>query len=281
MAQWLGKHRVLDLFGSESVRLEAGNWSIDGTAVTSSASEMNALDGITANVTELNSLDRSGKISWFTDFLGDTIPAEAASTAGGGTGNAVALSAGSGGRLSIKSASDDGAFTANASAFALGGLDWRADSGGLVLETRIQCDDVSEAYIFIGFSDQLPGSGLEQPIFLTAGNIDSDATDACGVLYDVDGTTKQWLHGGVKNGTDTTPAYSGAAPVEATYETIRVEVSSAGAVTGYVNGTAIGSAVANAITTTAAVAPMIVVANRSANAVTCLVDYFLAESVRA
>ncbi len=244
-----------------------GNFRVNGLPVYPS------VDG-------LNSVGYADKVSWFTDFLGDQVPDEMSLKAGSGTGNAVAISAGLGGRLSIKSASDDGAITANASAAELTGLDWRADQGGLVMETRIQCDDISEAYIFIGFTDASQASTLEEPLFLTTTAIDSTATDACGVLYDVDGTTKQWLHGGVKNGTDTTPAYSGAAPVQATYETIRVEVSAAGAVQGFINGVAIGAPVADAVTITVPLLPIIVVANRSANAVTCLADYLFVQGDR-
>ena len=223
---------------------------------------------------QFKSLDLTQRVRYFDDFLGDLLRDELDVTAGSGTGNAVALSAGAGGRLSILTSSADAAFTANSSAVALDKLDWRADQGDLFMEVRIQCDDISEAYIFIGFTDVLPSTTHEQPIFLVTTAIDSDATNAVGVCYDVDGTTKQWFHGGTKNGTDTAPVYSGAAPVQATYETIRVEVNAAGTVRGYVNGVAIGDPVQNAVTVTAPLAPVVIVANRSANAVTCLVDYW-------
>lgn len=236
----------------------------------------------TGTARDLNGVSRTDTVSWFSDFLGGVIAdiPEITLKAGSGTNNAVALSAGQGGRVSILSASDDGAITANASMIEMGGLDWRADQGGLTLEVKIQCDDVSEAYIFIGFTDASQASTLEAPIFLVAGDIDSDATNACGVCYDIDGTTKQWFHGGVKAGTDTVPAYSGAAPTEGAYETVRVEVSAAGAVQGFIDGTAIGVAVDAAVTATTPLIPIVVVANRSANPVTCLVDYMLVQADR-
>lgn len=241
---------------------------VDGTAVK-------------AKALELNQVAAHAKVSWFSDFLGDALPDEVGGKAGSGTGNAVAASAGSGGRVSIKSASDDGAITANASALALEALDWTADQGGLTLEARLQIDDISEAYVFVGFTDVGPNTTLEAPVFLNAADLDSDATDACGVLYDVDGTTEQWCQGGVKNGTDTVPVYSGAAPTEGEYETIRVEVSATGGVRGFINGVPIGLEVANAVTATAPLCPVIVVANRSANAVTVLCDYMLVQADRA
>lgn len=217
---------------------------------------------------------------FFDDFLGDALKDELQATAGGGTGNGVAVSAGPGGRVAITTASDDGAITANASALALGALDWRADQGGLTIEARLQIDDISEAYVFVGFTDVLPGSTLEAPVFLSAANIDSDASNACGVFYDVDGTTEEWCHGGVKADADTTPAYSGAAPTEGAYQTIRLEVSEDGAVQGFIDGTAIGDAVADAVTASTPLCPVIVVANRSANQVVALVDYILVQANR-
>ena len=86
--------------------------------------------------------------------------------------------------------------------------------------------------------------------------------------------------GGVKNGTDTTPAFSGSAPVDNTYVILRVEVSAAGAVQGFVNGVAIGAAVANAVTATTALTPAIVIGNRSANQVTATIDYIKVEQNR-
>lgn len=275
---WIGDKRVRDRGNSDEVNFGEGEWSIANVAVTATAAQINTIGTLTTDLAEVQ--DPATKVRWFSDFLGDTLPAETAATAGSGTGNAVAISAGQGGRVSIKSSSADAAIGANASAFALGGLDWRADQGGLAMEARIQCDDVSEAYIFFGFTDTLPGTTLEAPIFLVAADIDSDASNACGIGYDVDGTTKQWFHGGVKADADTTPAYSGAAPVEATYETLRVEVSADGAVQGFINGTAIGAAVANAVTITTPLCPVLVVANRSANAVTVLCDWMLVQANR-
>ena len=76
---------------------------------------------------------------------------------------------------------------------------------------------------------------VELPIFKASGtdNIDSDATDACGVAYDIDGTTDEFFQGGVDSDTDTAATHSGSAPSDNTFVTIRVEVSAAGAVEGF------------------------------------------------
>lgn len=216
--------------------------------------------------------------------IGDAGPADRwSTTAGSGTGNQVAttVAAALGGTVTLKSASDDGAHGANLSTFTSIGLAYKANQGGLAVEARVKIDDVSEAYFFCGFTDTI-STTVEAPIFLVAGDIDSDATDACGVCYDIDGTTSDlFFHGGVKAGTDTAPVYSAYAPADNVYFTVRVEVSAAGAVQGYINGVPIGTGpLANAITSTVAVTPAIFIGNRSANQVIATIDYIKVEQNR-
>jgi hypothetical protein len=216
----------------------------------------------------------------FDDFdgtwaIGDAGPADRwSATAGSGAGAETATTVANSvnGLITLKSSSADAAITANLTSFTGISLGYQAIQGGLMLEARLKLSDISEAYLFVGFTDTI-SSTRECPIFLVAADIDSDATDACGVCYDVDGTTKQFFHGGVKNGTDTVPAYSGTAPVDDTFFTVRVEVSAAGAVQGFIDGVAIGDAVAAAVTDAAYLTPAIFVANRSANQVVATIDY--------
>jgi len=225
-------------------------------------------------------LNETAICSYFTDFLGDALEDELLAGVGSGTANAVAISIGVGGRAEIKTSSADAAISANGSSLGLGALNYKANQGGLMMEARIQIDAITTVMIFVGFTDVL-GSTVEAPIFLVAADIDSDASDACGVIFDTDGTTAQWCHGGVKANTDTAPAYNGAAPAAATYYTVRVEVSAAGAVQGFIDGVAIGPPVAAAVTATVALLPIIFVANRGAAARNVLVDYIAVQADRA
>ena len=225
-------------------------------------------------------IDSKAVVQYSTDFLGDALEDELLAGVGSGTGNAVAIVANVGGTAEIKTASDDGAITANGSSLGLGGLNWKANQGGLFLETRLQIDAITDVMLFVGFTDALP-STIEAPIFLVTTAIDSDATDACGIAFDTDGTTDQWFHGGVKNNTDTTPDYHGSAPAAATWYTLRVEVNSAGGVQGFIDGVAIGPVVVNAVTATVALCPIIFVANRGAAARNVLVDYIKVQGDRA
>lgn len=225
-------------------------------------------------------IDDTAVVKYFTDFLGDALEDELLAGIGSGTGNAVAISAGVGGRVEIKTSSADAAIGANGSSLGLGALNWKANQGGLMMEARVQIDNIANVMLFVGFTDAL-GSTVEAPIFLNAADIDSDADDACGVLFDTDGTTAQWAQGGVKATVDTVPAYSGAAPLAATWYKVRVEVSADGSVQGFINDVAIGPAVANAVTPTVALVPVIFAANRGAAVRNVLVDYLYAQANRA
>lgn len=225
-------------------------------------------------------IDQTAIVQYFTDFLGDALEDELLAGVGSGTGNAVALSVGVNGRVEIKTSSADAAIDANGSSLSLGALNWRADQGNLMMEARVQIDAITAVMLFVGFTDAL-ASTVEAPIFLNSADLDSDADNACGVLFDTDGTTAQWCHGGVKATVDTTPDYSGGAPSAATWYTVRVEVSAAGAVQGFIDDVPIGAPVADAVTTTTPLCPIIFVANRGGAARNVLVDYLLVQGGRA
>lgn len=223
----------------------------------------------------------------FEDFHGvwvvsDSGPAARwSSTAGSGTATAVATTVANSlcGEITLKSASDDGANSANGATFTGANLGYKASQGGLMIEARVKLSAITSVALFIGFTDTI-STTVELPIFLTAADIDSDASNAAGVGFDTDGTTDEFFHGGVKANTDTVPAYSGTAPVANTYFIVRAEISAAGAVQGFIDGTAIGDAVANAVTTSTALTPMITVSNRSASQRTMTIDYVRTEMLR-
>ena len=228
--------------------------------------------------------DLTAKVTWFADFLNGVVDADFSSTRGSDNTGEVAtiVSNTAGGEITIKSATaDTGTHSAVCTTLTLDTLNWRADQGGLVMEARLKIDDISEAVIFVGFTDVI-STTVELPIFKTLGadTIDSDAADACGIGYDIDGTTDEWYHAGVDTDTDTAATHSGSAPVDDTYVILRVEVSSAGAVRGYVDGVAIGAATASSVTPTVALTPIIVIGNRSANQVIATIDYFWVQANR-
>ena len=216
----------------------------------------------------------------FEDFIGtwvigDAGPADLwSSTAGSGAGNALALTvaASLNGEVIMESATDDGTHAANCSSFTGINLGYKANQGGLEMGGRVKIDDISEAVVFLGFTDVI-STTVELPIFMLAGALDSDAVDACGLIYDIDATVDKFYVGGVDTNTDTDPVAANAVvPVDATYFTFRVKVSVAGVVSAWVNDTFIGR-VAAAVTPTVALTPAIIIGNRSANQVIITMDY--------
>jgi hypothetical protein len=230
---------------------------------------------------ELDLIDIRARSTMFDDFLAAGIDGRWSSTAGSGTSNAAATTVAGAlnGAITLKSASDDGTHAANFSTLTTDQLNYLASQGGLTIEARCKISDVSEAYFFVGFTDTI-STTVEGPIFMNAAAIDSDATDACGVVYDIDATTDVFTVGGVKNGTDTDPQLSSITPVDDTWFTVRVEVSAAGAVQGFINNAPIGDPVANAVTTSVALTPAVFIGNRSANQVTLTVDYIMVKGNR-
>ena len=227
------------------------------------------------------SVDPGRKSTFYDDFIG-TISTPISSTAGSGTGNAAAtISAGQGGRVTLTSANDIAGHSNEVSTITLDTLDWLASSGGLVAECRLQMNTITDVAIFFGFTDAI-SSTVNLPVFKTsaADTLDSDAANACGIGFDTQGSTDQWWHGGVKAGTDTAAVHSGSAPSNGTYVTLRVEVDSSGGVRGYIDGTAIGAATANAITTGAPITPCLMIANRTTSARILTIDYIHCQAHR-
>jgi hypothetical protein len=210
---------------------------------------------------------------FFEDFLAAELRAGLSSTAGSGTGNAAAttVAGAMNGEVTLKSASDNGTHAANNSLITLDQLNYKANQGGLVFEARLKTDSIANCYIFVGFTDTI-STTVESPLFMTAADVDSDATDACGLIFDTAATTDQWTLAGVKNNTDTSPSISGNAPVAATYQALRVEVDAAGTVYGYIDGAKVGE-VANAVTITVGLTPCIAVGNNAAEQKTLTIDY--------
>lgn len=268
----------------------------DNTGAAVNMTELTALTGstlvvpsVTATASEVNTLDMSAKFTLIDDFQGTWLITDAASgpgdvwssTAGAGTGNAGAVTVTNSlnGEITIKSASDDGTNAQNTSLMTGQNLGWKANSGGLAVEARLKVDAVTDVYVGIGFTDTI-STTVELPVHATAGAIDSDADNAVAIFFDTDATADFITIGGVKATVDTSPQASATAMVADTYIILRIEVSAAGAITGYINGTAIGSAVADAVTVTTALTPFVAVSNRGAAQRVLTVDYIKVEQNR-
>lgn len=193
--------------------------------------------------------------TWYDDFLGDTAPAELFEISGSDAQAVQALVSEQYGVYQLTSSDAGTGCAADCEAFNIG-LEWQADQGSLVFETRLHLDgDILTAGICAGFSDD--ESTVEMPFGISGTTITSTVADGVMFCFDTDATTDEWYFLGVDTGTDATGnAITGTAPVVDVYQVLRIEVDSAGAVCrGYIDGTLAITLTANCVTNTVALAP--------------------------
>ena len=85
--------------------------------------------------------------------------------------------------------------------------------------------------------------------------------------------------GGNKNGSVTAITVGATTPVDATYFIVRVELSAAGSLEVFINGTSIGT-IANAITVNVALTPDITIATNNTTESVVTVDYIWVQQNR-
>lgn len=192
------------------------------------------------------------------DFLGDVLDARWAINVGsdGSAPPTVAILSGVvNGVLRVRS-SDSNTSVAADGASLVQYLQWRASQGGLTLEARVALDAITTTSAFIGFTDSL---ALEQPIFSAAsGNtLTTDATDAVGFMFDTRMTADNLWLVGVANNVDATAQDTLVAPVAGTYIKLRVELSTTGVATFYINDVQVGTTMAAAVTPSVLLTPVI------------------------
>lgn len=162
------------------------------------------------------------------------------------------------------------------------GLCWKANQGGLYMEARVKTGIITNIAYFVGFTDQ--SAALEMPVSLSVTTFTTNATDACGFLFDTAATTDTIRLVGVATDVDATMQDTSTAPVADTYQIFRVELSTTGVATFYIDGTAVGTTMTGAVTATVALTPVIAAFNRTtANGATTIItaDYIDVGALRA
>lgn len=220
-------------------------------------------------------------VEWYDDFLGDAIDARWG-VAKGSDAAAVDFAHLTGTRGMIQATTGAGA---GASMAANGvqlhqALQWKANQGNLAFETMLKVSAITTIALFVGFTDQI--GSLEMPIHAagSANTITTNATDAAGLFFDTSMTDDNFWVAGVKNDTDGTHVNTSIAPVADTWIRLGVELDSSGNAIGYINGVNVG-AVANAVTATVALTPVIACFRRAASSATIQVDYINVIASRA
>lgn len=219
-------------------------------------------------------------VQFFDDFLGDALDARW-SGAAGTDGQAVAptINAANGGTMRMTTG--DTVTVAESAVSLTHMLNWKAGNGGLYLKARIKpISSVDDVAYFVGFTDTKASSTLEIPITLSGTTLTTNATDAVGFVFDTAATNDYWHCQGVKADTDTALLNTSVGPSADTYQTLEIAVSSSGSATFYIDGVLVGS-VANAVTTTVALTPVITAMARTTTSKSIDADYIFVNSKRA
>lgn len=219
----------------------------------------------------------------FDDFMGDVISDQWSAAQGtDGQGAIAAVVAGAAGGA-VRLTAGDTTVVAESLSSLTHGLNWKANQGGLVFEAKVTpVSSVANVAYFIGLTDVLATTTLEEPATLATATITYNAADAVGFLYDTGATTDVFYGVAVKAtaGTAFASAVVGALPVAGTAITFRIELSATGSASFYADGVLLGT-IANAVTATVALTPIVSVMARTTTVKSIDVDYIDVKALRA
>lgn len=215
------------------------------------------------------------------DFLGDLLE-DGYSGAGGSDPQALtpAINAQNGGVVRLVAGDSNVSAAADASVLTHA-LNWKAGNGGLFMEARIKAvSSVADFALNVGFTDTLGTTTVEEPFTINGTTVSGVADDAACFVFDT-AATNDTLHAqGAKGGTDTAISNTGEALTADAWIRLGVALDSSGTATFYVDGVQVAT-VANAVTTTVALTPVIAVGSRTTAAKTVDVDYLVVRALRA
>lgn len=218
------------------------------------------------------------RVALFDDFLGDVI-ADQWSAAKGTDPQAVIATIQMAASGTVRLTSGDTTVVAESCSSLTHGLNWKAANGGLVFEAKVTpVSAVTTVQYFVGLTDTLATTTLEQPFTLSGTTFTAVADDAVGFVFDTDATTDVWYAIGVK-ATTKTAAITCAAPTADTAQTFRIEIDTSGTATFYVDGVSVGSK-ADAVTTSVALTPVVEVMARTTTSRSIDVDYIYCGQTR-
>lgn len=216
------------------------------------------------------------------EFLGKTMSSSLWTSHKGSDGGCVdwAITAAVDGQIAATTGAGAGATMAVNGVQVDSALNWQANSGDVMFETKVKMSQITTISVFVGLTNQV--ASLQAPI-ISAGAADTftnNAADAVGFMFDTSMTTKNWWLTGVAGSTGATNQNSGGAPVAATYDVLRVELTKTGAAIFYRNGKQVGTQLAGAVTATVALTPVIAAFTRAAGSATMTASYIALGSLR-
>lgn len=187
-----------------------------------------------------------GQVRFFDDFLGDTLEVGPWTAAKTNSATAFIINAQTNGvvRGTVTNNSGDDL------SVLYGELNWQADDGGpLIFEARVAPITALTTNLYAGLSD---AKATEMPMDIDSGTLTTTASNGVGFYYGGGESAPVWRYGGVKGDTDSAHAAADSKynPVAATFQTLRVVVSSDGEGSFYINGNILAENVADCVTVT-------------------------------
>jgi|GEM_PF-6050665 len=221
-------------------------------------------------------------VTWMDDFLGDTVLGQYTEINGNDAQAVQAIAEVQYGAYVITSG-DVGDTDANDLEATYLSLEWSADQGALIFETRLYLDtDITTTQLCAGFTDDV--STVE--VAFTIGGSDvvtAVAGDAVMFCFDTRADTDEWFALGVANTVKATGnGATGIAPGAGVYQTLRIEVDDGGAdCRFYIDGALVKTITANCITVADLLAPGFVISSAdTADSNTVRVDYMFVAAAR-
>ena len=162
------------------------------------------------------------------------------------------------------------------------GLNWEAQMGSLVFDTRVRLSAITNIALFVGLTNaaattlQIPiqGSGV-------GNGLTNNAANAVGFLFDTVMTNATLWGVGSKASASATAINSGIAPVAATWIQLRIEVDKSGNTKFFINGKIVGNVIQQgSVTAATPLTPVISAFTHTAATATVDADYVFAAADR-
>lgn len=205
-----------------------------------------------ARLAAFPTIPTQSRVVFFDDFLGDELGSGWTYVEGtdSATAGASIVADGTGGVLRLTTG-DAGTGLAADMAQLNTALQAKASNGGLEAVAKLSMSQITEAYLFFGFTDT---AALEGPVVSaeSANDVTTNASNAVGFMFDTRMTADTFWLVGVEGDTDATKQNSLIAPVAATEIELRIKVSAAGHASFYINGQGVGTVLQNAVAPNAA-----------------------------
>lgn len=148
-------------------------------------------------------------------------------------------------------------------------LNWRAGYGSLKFESRFRLTSVSSVVVFAGFTDT---TSLEMPFTLSGSTLTSNASNACGILFDSAASVANYHLVGVKADVDATIQNSGVA-ASTNDVLVAIELDVSGNASFSINRSPIGTIMADAVTPSTSLTPCLAIFSRGTGQRTLRADF--------